>query len=162
RSETFSEPDPDRALARALHRAGDKLHAPQTIVDGGIAALSWLTRFDAPDIGDGQTIDIGKGLVEALGMSGGRAGRGLCLVAHIAQTRAQNLPGLSVRLEEQRVGLLLMPLQPGPAAIDPNGKRVLLASGDLRTGQDPLAAVLQPQQDVRIIVEPAPLDKGRE
>src|SRR5262249_45315726 len=116
--------DPNGTLLRTLDRFINELHAAQSIIDGRIAALWLLTRFYTANIRNRHPVDIGECLVEALWMTGWRTGSCLRVITHIAETGAQNLLRLTMRFEEQRVRLHLMPFQTGPGAIDANAQGI--------------------------------------
>src|SRR5690606_15253932 len=144
---------PDRALLGALHGLHQEPDAAQAVMHRRIAARERLARLGAADVGDRATVDVREGLKVALGVPRRDARRRRGLRPHVAEARAPLLPRLARGLEDQRVGILLVPLETALAAVHADVEVVLLAAGDLRAHERALAAVLQAQQDVGVVLE---------
>src|SRR5690606_30760914 len=128
----------------------------------GVSPLQRLAGFGAADVGDGAAVDVRERLEVTFGVARRNTRRGGGLGTHVAKARAHDLPRLARGLEDQRVRLLLAPLEAALAAVNTDAEVVLLTAGDLRTDQRPLAAVLQAQQDVRVVLKLASRHEGRE
>ena len=72
------------------------------------------------------------------------------------------LPGLSGRLDDERIRFLLPPFQARCAAVQPDAQRVLLAAGDLRREQRAARAAFETQQHARVVVERPARDETRQ
>ncbi len=82
------------------------------------------------------------------------AGRlGLGAQIGVAGTGPHDLARPVWPLQDQRVGLFLVPFQPALAAVDPDGQRVLVVDRDLAGIEDATSAIVEAQQQVGVVLE---------
>src|SRR5579862_1298058 len=153
---------PHRAGARALYCCGDEPQAAQPCLYPGVGPQWWLAGCHRAHVVEKIAVEVRERLEIPLRVARGKAARCLGRRAQVVVTGAQARPRLASALIKQSAGILLMPLETGPRAVDANREPVLLPARHLRAHQRSARPTTQPQQNVAVIIEAPSRHPGRE
>ena len=106
-------------------------------------------------------VDVGECLEVSLRMGRGGAGCGGGGSSKVTVASAVDFHRLIDPFDQERIRFFLMPFEPSFFTVDPEVEVVFLPNADLGAVKDSLGPVVEAQQDVRIVVQQAALDKSR-
>ena len=150
-------------LPAALQRRQDKVDAPRAVLDGReveVERVGLVARQSGGERAEGVGVDVGERLVERLGVARREPARVLSRRREVGVAAAVDALGTVERVEDQLVGLLLVPHQRALGAGHPKAEVVLEPGRDLGAVEHAARAALVPEQHVGVVVHGAALDEG--
>lgn len=156
---------PSGIFSTRFHDGFDESHAANAVFDFGIVGhdgVRSLAGEGAADVRSEVFVDVCKGLKVALGVCRRGSSGGECGGPEVAVCCAVDFHRFVQPLNEEGVGLFLMPLEATFLAIDANVEVVFFADADLGAVQDTFRTIFQADEDVCVVVELTTFHKGGE
>ena len=153
---------PLRFALRAFNRGNDKSHSAKPVLDGRKIGILWKLSA-AHFCGNGSSgsqIHIGEGFDKRFRMPEWRTSIFSSGLANVVVSASKNLSRLVVILNDQLIGVFLVPLQRSLGPVHANVKIVLVAVGNLRCIEDAFGAPFITNQNITIVIELATRHEG--